>query len=450
MIEPRIQYATTADGVSIAFWTVGDGTPLVLLPYIPFSHIQLEWQMSQPRRWYERLAGSTRMLVRYDGRGTGLSQRQIPTFSLDALVQDLEAVVDHLGLERFALFAIADSGVTAIAYAARHPELVSHLILWCTWARRADVAGPVTRALRAVAEQDWTTYTEMVARVWMGWSAEKDAHQFAAFCRECVTPEFMRDFFPAVHDFDASPFLSQVRCPTLVLHRRQMPVPDMNVVRALASGIPGARLALLEGASPFPFQGDDVAVLKAVREFFGEEPEVEAAIQPPAAEGLVTVLFTDLTESTTFTERLGDAKAQEVVRAHNDIVRKALRGHAGTEIKHTGDGIMASFALPSRAVECAITIQREVAAYVETNPDSPLRVHIGLNAGEPVVEERDLYGTAVQLARRICDRAQGGEILVSDVVRGLTAGKGFLFADRGAEALKGFEDPVRVYEVRWR
>jgi len=449
-VEPSIQYATTADGVSIAFWTIDEGAPLVHLPYVPFSHIQLEWHMSQPRRWYEALAGKTRKLVRYDSRGTGLSQRQVTTFSLDALVQDLDAVVNHLSLERFALFAIADSGMTAIAYAASHPERVSHLILWCTWARRADVAGPETRALRAVAEQDWKTYTEMLARVWMGWSADEDARQFAVFCRECVTQELMLEFAAAVSEFDASQLLLQVRCPTLVLHRRQMPVPDMNVVRALASGIPGARLALLEGASPFPFQGDQAAVLGAIREFFGEEQEAEETHRPPAPGGLVTVLFTDIEESTALTQRLGDAKAQELVRTHNDIVRGALKAHGGAEIKHTGDGIMASFALPSRAIECAITIQRAVANHLEEHPESPLRVHIGLNAGEPVMEEQDLYGVAVQLARRICDHAEGGEILVSDVVRGLTAGKGFLFSDEGDVVLRGFEDPVRLYEVRWR
>jgi adenylate cyclase len=143
---------------------------------------------------------------------------------------------------------------------------------------------------------------------------------------------------------------------------------------------------------------------------------------------------------------LGDAKAQELVRAHNTIVRGALTAHGGTEIKHTGDGIMASFPSSSGALECAVVIQRAVAERAETD----LQVHIGLNAGEPVAEEHDLFGTSVQMARRICDHADAGEILVSNVVRELAAGKDFLFAERPAAGLKGFEEPVRLFEVRWQ
>jgi len=153
--------------------------------------------------------------------------------------------------------------------------------------------------------------------------------------------------------------------------------------------------------------------------------------------------------STALTQRLGDAKAQDVLRTHNRIVRDALKAHSGSEIKHTGDGIMASFASASRALECAIAMQRAFAAHNES-AEQPIRVRIGLNAGEPVAEEKDLFGTAVQLAARICAQAEPGEILAPIVVRELAAGKGFLLADRGDVALRGFEDPVRLYEVRWR
>jgi adenylate cyclase len=142
---------------------------------------------------------------------------------------------------------------------------------------------------------------------------------------------------------------------------------------------------------------------------------------------------------------LGDGRAQELVRVHNEIVRGALAAHGGAETKHTGDGIMASFPSASSALACAVAVQRAVAA----RADAP-RVRIGLNAGEPVAEEADLFGTAVQLARRVCDHAGPGQILVSDVVRQLAAGKGFAFSDVGAVALKGFEEPVRLFEVPWR
>ena len=157
--------------------------------------------------------------------------------------------------------------------------------------------------------------------------------------------------------------------------------------------------------------------------------------------------------STALTQRLGDAQAQELVRAHNAIVRDALQSHGGSEIKHTGDGIMASFPSASGALECAIAIQRAFEADSrDPRPStlSPIRVRIGLNAGEPVVEEEDLFGTAVQLARRICDHGEAEQILASNVVRELASGKGFLFADIGDVIPKGFEEPVRLYEVRWR
>ena len=188
-------------------------------------------------------------------------------------------------------------------------------------------------------------------------------------------------------------------------------------------------------------------MLAAIHEFLGEE---EKATSAATLAGLVTILFTDMEGSTTLTQHLGDAKAQEVLRAHNSIVRDALKACGGSEIKHTGDGIMASFPSASRALECAIAVQRAVAAQAQEHPEMPLRVRIGLNAGEPVAEEEDLFGTAVIVAARVAAHAEGGEILASDVVRQLAAGKGFLFSDRGDVALRGFEDPVRLYEVRWR
>ena len=168
----------------------------------------------------------------------------------------------------------------------------------------------------------------------------------------------------------------------------------------------------------------------------------------PAPSGLVTILFTDMEGSTALTQRLGDAKARELLRTHERIVREALKAHGGSEVKALGDGFMASFSSATRALECGIAMQRAFAEHNEAAEDL-IRVRMGLNAGEPIAEEADLFGTAVNLAARIAAQAAGGEILVADVVRQLMAGKGFLFADRGEQALRGFEDPVRLYQVRW-
>ena len=461
-MEPRIQYAQTKDGVSIAFYTMGEGMPLVHLPP-PFTHIQMEWQFPETRRWYERLA-EKRKLVRYDVRGFGLSQRDVPEPSLDSLLLDLDAVVDRAGLERFALMGGATSGPVAIAYAARHPERVPHLILWAAYARPSDWSqSPSTQAVRALMDKDWTFYTETVAHVLLGWSEGEPARRYAALIREGITQGDIKRSIAAGSKFDVTDLLPQVKAPTLVLHRRQLPAPSMEVARGLASRIPNAGLALLEGESGAPFLGDMEAVASAIDEFLGEGEEAAEAGRPEAG-AFRTVLFTDVEGSTALTQRLGDAKARDVLREHERLVREALRSHGGSELKTMGDGFMASFSSATRALESAIAMQRAFAAHNEAAAARPepvegraeeIRVRIGLNAGEPIAEEtepgrEDLFGTAVQLAARICAQAEPGQILVSDVVQQLAAGKGFVFADKGEATLKGFEKPVRLHEVRWR
>jgi len=444
-MEPRVQYATTADGVSIAFWTLGEGTPVVHMPGA-FTHIQLEWQIPEMRRWYERLAQG-RKLVRYDVRGSGLSDRKVADLSLDARVLDLEAVVDRLGLERFALFGPLHSGPVAIAYAVRRPERVSHLILWGAYAQASEwFASPRVQAVRALMDKDWETYTETAAHALLGWSEGEPAQRFAALIRESVTPESLRAAVPRLREFDVTALLPQVKAPTLVLARRQFGI-ELDVARRLAARIPDARLALLEGTSGAPYLGDTEAVLSAIDEFLGEGEE--AAAEAPAAGAFRTVLFTDVEESTALTQRLGDAKAREVLRAHERIVREALKAHGGAEVKAMGDGFMASFSSATRALECAIAMQRAFAQHSES-AEEPISVRVGLNAGEPIAEDEDLFGTAVITAARIAAKAEGGEVLAANVVRELAAGKGFLFADRGDMVLRGFEDPVHLFELRWQ
>ena len=194
----------------------------------------------------------------------------------------------------------------------------------------------------------------------------------------------------------------------------------------------------------------------AVEEFLGKISETAAASEhfsvsePPAETAFRTILFTDMESSTALTQRLGDAGFMELLHTHNAVIRDALKNHNGREVKHTGDGIMASFVSVSGAVECAITIQRAFNIQNEQDPDTPTRVRIGLTAGEPVVDHEDLFGAAVQLASRICDCAEPSGILVANVIREICMGKGFLFSDIGEVVPKGFEDPVRLYEVRWR
>jgi class 3 adenylate cyclase len=362
---------------------------------------------------------------------------------------DLEGVVDRLSLGRFALLGGLQMGPVAIAYAARNPERVSHLVLWCSWARTSDFySSPRLRALGQLLEKDWELYTETMGHIIMGFSQGEPAHQAAELYRESATRQALRATVAAFREFDVTDLLPLVRAPTLVLHRRQVRLFDVDVASHLASHIPQARLLLQQGDILSPWLGDMEAVASAIDEFLGESEGVAGA-QPTPAGAVHTILFTDVEGSTSLTQRLGDARGREVLREHERITREALKSHGGTEVKTMGDGFMASFSSATRALECAIAMQRAFAAHDDEHPETPLRVRIGLNAGEPIAEAADLFGTAVNLAARIAAQAAGGEILVANVVRELAAGKGFLFADRGETALRGFEDPVRLFEVRW-
>ncbi|MEE9254055.1 MAG: adenylate/guanylate cyclase domain-containing protein, partial [Pseudomonadales bacterium] len=216
--------------------------------------------------------------------------------------------------------------------------------------------------------------------------------------------------------------------------------------RELASRLADVRFIPLEGSGSSAAQSQADRKVREIREFLGLEPLTKKGAA--AAPDMYTILFTDIESSTALTQRLGDEKARDVLREHERIVREQLSAHAGAEVKTMGDGFMASFGSASGALECAIAMQKAFAAYNQL-AEEPVRIRVGLNAGEPIAEEDDLFGTAVILAARIAAKADGGEILVSDVVRQLVAGRSFMFNDRGETELRGFEDPVRVYEVRW-
>ncbi len=445
-MEPRIQYAQTKDGVSIAFHTMGEGVPVVRMQPTPYSHTQLEWSIPEIRLWHEPLAERYR-LVRFDHRGTGLSQRDAIDFSLGAQVGDLEAVLGRLGLNRVVLMALYGSGPLAIEYAAQHPEVVSHLILLDAYAKAPDYYQlPQLQAIASLVDKDWELFTETVAHVSYGWS-EESGRRFAAYMRECVSPEAAKEFLVADARVDVSAALPKLKQPTLVLQHRLVPFPTIDTARAIASNIADARLVVLEGT----WRDFDIGIaLAAINEFLGESEEAAvAAAEAPEAGAFRTVLFTDVEGSTALTQRLGDARARDLLRQHERVVREALRSHGGSELKTMGDGFMASFSSGTSALECAIAMQRAFAAH-NKSAEEPILVRIGMNAGEPIAEEEDLFGTAVIRAARIAGEAKGGEILVSNVVRELAEGKQFLFADRGEVALKGFDEPVRLYEVRWQ
>ena len=441
-MEPNVQYATTRDGVNIAFWAMGEGPLLIQMPAIPWSHCLAEWQDPDWRAWFERLMQNHR-LVRFDGRGMGLSDRSRTECSLETMQLDLEAVIERLGAERVDIAGGPMGGPPAIAYAAAHPERVGHLLLWCSFAQPADWRAPQLLALTALARADWTLYTETLARAMAaGWDEGSRGSRFAALCRQAATPEAYESMIAAFARIDVREYLPQLRVPTLVMHRDGLLVPNTAVAQSLAANIPDARLAIFEGNSLLTFIGDMEAVARSFDEFTLGEGYTAATSRAAALDSahvLRIILSSDMVQHTTMMQELGDDRGREVLREHERITRRTLAHFGGDEVKSMGDGFLISFGSAQRALECAIAMQREFAKSEVMGGDAEMQVRIGINAGEPIAENDDLYGASVITATRIAGMADGGEILISNVVRELAAGKGFLFADRG--------DAARVREI---
>ncbi len=451
-MEQDIRFCTASDGVRIAYATVGQGPPLVKAANW-LNHLEFDWESPIWGHLMRGLAEHHR-LVRYDERGTGLSDRDVQDMSFKSWVDDLGTVVDAAGLDRFALLGISQGGPVAIAYAIQNPERVSHLILYGTYARspsRPETPEEVeaARALLILMRQGWgqdnPAYRHIFTNLFLPNGTAEPMRWFADVERKSASPEMAVKLIIEFARLDVTEIVPRISMPTLILHCRDDQACPFSAGRELAALVPGARFVPMEGSNHL-FLEDEPAREVFLREVnaFLFEGEADTAAAPS---GLVTILFTDMEGSTSLTQRLGDERAQEVLRAHNGIVRDALKAHGGTEIKHTGDGVMTSFPATTKALECAIAIQGSFAAYNES-AETPIRVRIGINAGEPVAEDEDLFGTAVQLAARICAHAEPCQVLASNVVRELAAGKRYLFSDQGDVVLRGFDDPVRLYEVR--
>jgi class 3 adenylate cyclase len=447
-VEQEIRFCTTPEGVRIAYAVLGEGTPLV---YVPgwISHLELDWQLPLTREGWQAYAPHFRV-IRIDKRGTGLSDRNVGDYSLESRVRDLEALVEHLGLGEFMLSGISEGGPTCISYAAKHPERVTRMALYGTFAKGDLLGGgspDLRNAILAVVRAEWGMGSRLLADMFVGEDADPVVLQmFTEYQRQGATPEDAYAMLEADMEIDVRELLPKVQAPTLIVHARGDKTVPIDLGRELAAGIPNARFESVDGSHVMGIEPSQPLRLAFLRHGL----EAAADVAGPAPSGMVTILFTDMEGSTSLTQRLGDAAAQALLRAHNALIRQALNAHGGSEIKHTGDGIMASFATASKALDCAVAIQRAFAARNEEHPDEALRVRVGLNAGEPVAEDQDLFGTAVQLAARVCAQAEAGQILVSNVVRELAAGKGFLFSDTGDATLRGFEDPVRLYDVSWK
>ena len=266
-MEPRIEYARTSDGVTIAYTTNGSGPTMVWLPPVPFSNIVAQWQIPLLRSAYEGLGHHLRVVL-YDGRGTGQSQREVEDLGLEAMIRDLEAVVSSARLGRFALFGYYHSCLLAIAYAAAHPRQVTRLVLFGGAARGWDAMAPAeTQALLSLIERDWDLFTDAAAHAWLGWSAGETGRLMADAFRTATTPAMARSMLRLARETDVSSDLPLIRVPALVLHRqgeRQIPV---DVSRGLAAALPNGTLVELAGSTATLFVEDLEGDIKVLVDF---------------------------------------------------------------------------------------------------------------------------------------------------------------------------------------
>ena len=445
-MEPRIQYAETKDGVNIAYWTMGEGPAVVWLQY-PWSNIEYE---AREFPWHGILA-SRCTLVRYDNRGTGLSHREVEEFSLDAYGYDLEAVVDRLALEQFILVPFAESGAIAIAYAADHPERVSHLLLYAAVARTADFYDlPRIRNAYAVLDSgDWEMCTDNLALAVGGWPDPGLARDLGRSYRTCTEPEQAKRMVEAYRQVDVTDLLPSLQIPVSIVYPKESPMTDIGLARTLAARVPNARLTIADsttGWSPETQKAVLTVLDEALAEMGGTAPADAPAAEPDAKlpSGITAILFLDIAGSTALTTKLGDAAYRERERELDASLRTAITESGGTPVegKVLGDGVMAVFTSARQAIDAAQRCR-------DLGNEAGLPLHLGIHAGDVLREGSDVHGGAVQVASRVQSAAAPGEILVSATVRDLArTSAGVAFEDRGDHELKGIPEPQRLFAVR--
>ncbi|RIL08117.1 MAG: adenylate/guanylate cyclase domain-containing protein [Proteobacteria bacterium] len=439
-IETR--YARSGD-LSIAYQVVGGGpVDLVVVPGW-VSHVEHAWEEPDVAAFLRRLAAFSRLIL-LDRRGTGLSDRVARLPNLEERMDDVRAVLDAAGVSRAALLGISEGGPMCTLFAASHPERTSALILCNTFARLVNEPG-------YSAGHPRERFDPFVERVVEGWGRGSAAALFAPsqaddptfrerwsrYERLSVSPGGIRTLLGALPDTDVRDVLPSVRVPTLVLHRAQDRVVPAAAGRYLAEHIEGARYVELPGADHFAWTGDPEPILRAVQEFLtGETP-------PAVAERdrvLATVLFTDLTDSTALVARLGDRRWSEVLASYHAILRREVARFGGREVDTAGDGFLAAFDGPARAIRCACAARDGVSRL-------GVALRAGLHTGECLLVGDKVTGLAVHVGARIAASAPGGEVRVSRTVKELVAGSGLRFSDRGEHALKGVPETWQLFAV---
>lgn len=428
MVDPPRTHYARAPGGNVAYQVVGDGPrDLIVVPGW-FSHLDLQWEHPPWRAFISELASFARVVL-YDKRGTGLSDPVDGAPTLESRVDDLLAVIDAAGSQRPALFGFSEGGPISLLFAATYPERVSSLVLYGTGAVPPDPAVRIRiielqKVLRDSIE-DWGSGKTIDWAAPSMRNSSSERKRIGALERAAMSPTMALLAFQAMQKLpDLRSIAASIAVPTLVLHRRGEALP-MEMGRELASAIPGARFVELAGTDHIPYVGDAGAITGEMEEFVtGQRHE------HPPDRVLATVLFTDIVDSTRRAAEVGDLRWRDLLQRHDDIARTEIGSFKGKLVKHTGDGLLATFDGPTRAVLCATTL-------AERMPQAGIDIRSGLHTGECLLREDDIGGIAVHIAARIAAKARAKEVLVSSTVKDLVYGSGITFEDRGAHALKG-------------
>jgi class 3 adenylate cyclase len=442
---PETRYTTRSDGVNIAFQVLGNGPLNVVFCAGFVSHLDLQWANSGITHFFRQLASFSRLAL-YDKAGTGVSDPISHVSTPEERVDEIRSVMDAAEMERVALFGESEGGPAAMLFAATYPECTAGLILYGSFAKSLPTADELREAGVSPADVEAKAAEfEVVLDHWGegrlldvfapsigGNQAARRA--FATFERASVSPRMARALQASVEQIDVTGVLSAISAPVLILHRRDDWI-DIAAGRHLAANIPGARLIELEGTDHAYFTQDSDAIIHHVERFLTGS---SVASEPDRI--LATVLFTDIVDSTARAAKLGDARWRDLLERHDALTRARVEDAGGRVVQHTGDGALATFPGPARAVRCASDLVHEAEEL-----DLPLRA--GVHTGECEAIGDDPRGLAVHIGARVAARAGPGEVLVSRTVKDLVVGSGLRFDDRGEHDLKGVPGPWRLYAL---
>ncbi|MEZ5075024.1 MAG: adenylate/guanylate cyclase domain-containing protein [Solirubrobacterales bacterium] len=438
---PDTHYAQSGD-IGIAYQIVGSGDTDLVLAFPFMSHLDLFWESPTIAHFIRRLSSFSRVII-FDRRGVGLSDHVEGAPNLEERMDDVRAVMDAAGSESATLLGMSEGSTVCMLFAATYPERTSALLLWGAVARSTAAPDYPWAAPREAIEE---ANEELIAPLW-GQGATIDifspsvaddprARNFQARIeRSAASPRRVLQLVEMFLETDVRDALPLIQVPTLVLQRRGDRVVSRRAGQWLATQIEGSRYVEFEGEDHLAWVGDSEEVLDTIEEFVtGVRPG------PTPERVLATVLFTDIVDSTRRATELGDRRWKRLLGEHQEMVRDLLERFGGREVKTTGDGFLATFDGPTRAVECARAIVADAAAL-------GIAVRAGLHAGEVELIDEDISGIGVHVAARICDLTAGGQVLTSATVHDLAAGSGIDFEPVGSRALKGVDGPIRIYAV---